>query len=186
MAVVNYFVDANMQVGAPAYTPKLQNAVKAQGRKMLSLVTSWTFAAGDSDGSIYRLFPSVPSDYIFLGMFLANDAIAGFTVADFGLYLPGTAIAPSSGAVVSDAIFASALSLAVAHNSFTPGTALDCGTAIVPQTTANANKRLWELVGEALFSTSVPRQAAFDICLTADTRGANGGNAAAVAYFAQG
>lgn len=171
MAVVNYYVSTFLD--ATGKLIKMDNSLMEQGSQYFILQSLFAATAGDSDGSIYRVFANVPAHYVPIWGTIANDAMAGFTSASLGLYLP------SLGAVKSANCFMSAISMAAATTSANPKTAID---AFQSMTIANATKKLWQLAGDTL-ANPVP---AYDIGLLATTRGAAGGNVLMTLAFARG
>lgn len=185
MAVVDIYVDPNQQ--GTAFPKKQTQTQRAQGaNRSFMLIQSFTLAAGDSDGSVYRIFQSISSELLIHELLVANDAMAGFTSCSVGLHRS------QGGAAVSAALFATNLDLSAAHNSFIHGTALNGMVNIVPQTpttidgvsVGKCNQRLFELAGQSVRAGT--RMPDFDLTFTATTRGAAGGNVAVWALVSQG
>jgi hypothetical protein len=114
-------------------------------------------AAADDDGSVYRI-ARLPSNARLIGRTIKNDAIAGGSDYDIGLYTV------DDGAVVDADILDDGLSMTAAGGAF------DDFSAIPPE---KINDRLWELAGE---TTDPGGQ--YDICLTANTVGTVAGGIA--------
>lgn len=188
MALINNYVDPKISVppGAPSYAPKLQRAFKTgTGDKVFRCITDFTIAASDAVNSIYRLFPSVPLDYIITKLVVANDAMAGTTAVDFGLYRP----LAEGGAVLNGTLFSTGVTLAAAHNGLQDGIALNALT-LVAQTInstsgrANAVTKLSDLLGETFAGLNVRSGA--DLCMKVTTSGGVAGNLVILAEFEQG
>ncbi|MFN9911570.1 MAG: hypothetical protein ACK53L_03230, partial [Pirellulaceae bacterium] len=81
MAVENKYTDANLVAN------KKTDAYKVgSGSEPFILVGVVTVAAADDDGSIFRVFASVPSNAIPISLEVVNTAITGGTSYGFGLY----------------------------------------------------------------------------------------------------
>lgn len=172
---VNIYVDSTYLVSTTGQMIKPAPTLTHQGaNRVVCLQKVFAVATGDGDGSIYRIFDNVPSSYIPLFGTIANDALSGFTSASLGLY--GVNLGP----VALAAAFLSAQSLAGATTSNSPKTAID---AFLSLTLANTGKKLWELVSGVTLTNPVP---AYDIALTATTRGTAVGNISVQLFFAQG
>src|ERR1700677_5074171 len=136
MAVVDVYARAAyLSSGlAPAYVPKMDNALFEQGTELVCMASNFTPTAGDTSGSTYRVWANVDSNLVPIMICIASDALAGFTSASLGLYLP------KNGVVVSANLLANAFTLANAITSLNPKVALD-GLANVGL--ANVGKKLW-------------------------------------------
>jgi hypothetical protein len=121
-------------------------------------------AAADDNGSIYRMFKDVPSNFIPLLAVIANDAITAGSDYDLGLYDS----AERGGAVVVKDCFLNGGDLSVAHASLCPGTALN---ALSAADIAAMNKKLWEYASD----TIITRRPSFDIALTGNVVGTAAG-----------
>jgi hypothetical protein len=144
-------------------TPPTLNKTFVQGGRVYSSVAVVEVAAADDDTSVYRLFRVWSGDRVD-GIDIGNDAITGGTSYDLGVY--DTAV--NGGAVVSAALFASALDLSSAG-------ALSERTYEATATNIDKiEKQLWEL----LALTSDPKKY-YDIALTANTVGTGAGTIAA-------
>jgi hypothetical protein len=155
MGVVN--TKATLIGNADSVPPTLTNShMNGYLREMPGTVE---VAAADSDGSVYRLV-RVPSNCRVSELTLANDAITAGTSFDVGIYKT----ARDGGAVVSAALFASAVDLSSAHdftNDLLEATATDI---------SQCEKRLWELAG-----LSADPGIDYDICATGNTVGSAAG-----------
>lgn len=164
MAVVDYNADANVEAG------KLANPAKIFGSKVFVAVATVEVAAGDDDGSVYRLFNDVPANMIPTKIEINNDAITGGTDYDLGLYKT------NDGAVVDKDVFMDGTSMASARTEGSPVSGL---TAV---DVANLQKKLYEHAGASLST----RESAYDIALTANTVGTAAGTITVRATFVQG
>ncbi len=166
MAVENKYVDADLVAG------KKGNAINLVAADGFSGIATFETAAADDNDSVYRLFKNVDPNLIPVRLALANDAIAGFTDANVGLYQPLEA----GGVVVDDNCLADALDFSSAHSRIL---ALD-GLAAVDL--ADAKKTLWQLAGETLNN----HKPSYDICITAIAAASAVGTVTAYAFFVQG
>lgn len=164
MAVEDKYVDTNLAAG------KITSAVNAQGQTLVTLIATEEIAAADDDGSVYRFFKSVPSNYIPVEITIACDAITGGTDYDLGLYKVGV-----GGAVVDKDVLMDGQSLG---SALTRATGHQLGLANV--NIANINSTLGEL------SAQTNIDAAYDICLTGNTVGSGAGTVTIIATFARG
>lgn len=140
------------------------------GEDTFTLIATEEIAVADDDGSVYRLFKSVPANLIPVEITIACDAITGGTDYDLGLYKVGV----GGAAVLKDVLMdgqnlSSALTRATGHQ---------LGLANV--NIANAEKTLAEL------STQTNPDESYDICLTANTVGSGAGTVTVIAKFTQG
>lgn len=171
---VNYYVSTFLDANGKLI--KMDNSLSEQGSQLFICQSFFATLGTDGDGSIYRIFANVPANYVPLWGTIANDAMAGFTSASLGLYLPNL------GAVKSANCFMSAISMAAATTSTSPKTAID---ALQSMTIANTTKKLFQLAGDTL-SISGGTPPAYDIGLLATTRGSVAGNVAVTMVFARG
>lgn len=134
---------------------------------VLEAVGTVEVAAADDDTSVYRLGRLRSSDRL-AQLLVANDAITGGTVFDFGLYRT----AADGGAVVSVELFASNvdLSSAVAFR--------DLLYEATPTNIDKVEKRLWELLG-----LSADPQIDYDVCATGATVGSGAGTISAIMRY---
>lgn len=164
MAVEDKYVDSSLASG------KITKAVNAQGQVEVTLIATEEIAAADDDGSVYRFFKSIPSNYIPVEITVACDAITNGTDYDLGLYKVGV-----GGAVVSVNCLMNAQTLA---SALTRATGYQLGLAAV--NIANINSTLGTISGQ----TDV--DAAYDIALTGQTVGTAAGTVTIIAKFLQG
>lgn len=164
MAVEDKYVDADIVAG------KLPKTVAALGTKVFAVASTVEIAAGDDDGSTYRLFKGVPSSYIPLEVTVMSDGVTGGTDYDLGLYEVGVGGDAVDADVLMDGqTLASALTRATGHQ-------LGLGAVDI----ADAGSTLGELSGETDVSAS------YDVVLTGNTVGTAGGTVTVLALFAQG
>ena len=149
---------------------KLGKAALTQGAKPIIMVATEEIAAADDDGSVYRLFKSVPSNLIPVQIDILTDGITGGTDYDLGLYKVGVGgAAVDKDALMDGQTMASALTRAT-------GQGLGLGIVDV----ANVGKTLGELSAQTTVDTS------YDIALTANTVGTAAGTISVIAHFVQG
>jgi hypothetical protein len=115
MAVVDIYANPIEQsakssalgVGIPS--SRTISVFAGRGEEMMEMIQLLTITAGDSAGSVYRLFNSVPAKYYLDDVEILNPAVAGASDVDLGFYLP------FFGAVVDANALGDALDLTVAH-----------------------------------------------------------------------
>lgn len=161
MAIEDKYVDADLEAG------KLGSALFTAGARHTVMTATADIAVADDDGSVYRLFNSVPSSLVPVKISIQNDAIAGGTDYDLGLYGEN-----KGGAVDADALAATLdMSVGVALTA-------DNNSGLGALTVATAQQDLSELSGQT------DPDAAYDIALTANTVGAGAGSIRVTAWFA--
>lgn len=161
MAVENKYTDANIVAGKKA------SALKAgPGTQTVTIVGTATVAAADDDGSVYRVLPDVPSSLVPLKITVHNTAMTSSTDWDVGLYKT------KGGTVVEVDILADGIDLSSARTIATENNA--GMTSIVLGTIADL----------ATLSGQTAPDAAYDICLTANTVGSAAGTIRVTATFA--
>lgn len=164
MAVENKYAEANLAADKKA------KAALSMGAETITIIATEEIAAADDDGSVYRLFKSVPANYIPVEITIATDGITGATDYDLGIYKVGVGAAVVDKDVLMDGqTMASALTRATGHQ---------LGLAAV--NIADAGKTLAELSAQANPDNS------YDIALTANTVGTAAGTITVIATFAQG
>lgn len=117
-------------------------------------------AAGDDDTSVYRMI-RLPSNAVIKELNILNDAIAGGTAYDLGVYQTNE----NGGAVVNVDVFSSDISMVTARTL--PLNAMYESAEVAIE---NGGKRLWEVLG---LSADPNRQ--YDLCFTGDTVGTGAG-----------
>lgn len=164
MAVEDKYVDADLAADKKA------RAALSMGAETITMVATEEIAAGDDDGSVYRLFKSVPANLIPVEITITTDGITGGTDYDLGLYKVGTGAAAVDADVLMDGqTMASALTRATGHQ-------LGLQTVNI----ADATKSLGELSGQT------EKDLSYDVALTANTVGTAAGTITVIAVFAQG
>lgn len=143
---------------ADAATQTLNVASLSQG-KLYSSVATVEIAAADDDGSVYRMM-SVHSSWRLMNIRLANDAIAGLTSLDIGLYQT----AKNGAAVVDKDAYLAALD---AHLAST-------GAINYAIAGARAIEKLGQAVWEDAALSADPGRW-YDLCFTANTVGTAAG-----------
>ena len=162
MAVEDKYVNADLAAG------KLAKAALSSGAEPIVIVATEEIAVADDDGSVYRFFKSVPSNYIPVEITIACDAITNGTDFDLGLY-------KVDGAVIDKDVLMDGQTLATA---LTRATGHQLGLAAV--NIADATKTLGEL------SAQTDVDGSYDIALTANAVGSAAGTVTIIAKFVQG
>lgn len=162
MAVEDKYVDSNVVAGKKAL------ASASIGAKTVTMVKTFEIAAADDDGSVYRVFPDVPSSYIPVEITIACDAITSGTDYDLGLYKV------NGGAVVDKDVLMDGQTLG---SALTRATGYQLGLANV--NIANAEQTLGTL------SAQTEVDSAYDIALTGNTVGSGAGTVTIIATFIQ-
>lgn len=164
MAVVN--TKSTVISNADA-TPVVLTSPRIAGGYVAAEVATVEVAAGDDDGSVFRLF-RLPSNAKVLSIRILNDAITGGTSYDLGLYRT----AKDGGAVVDADAYGSAIDMTSART-----TAFFDG-AYEAADIANIEKEVWQNAG----LTSDP-SVQYDVCLTANTVGTAAGTISAIVTY---
>jgi len=163
MAVVDLYSQADKEAGNGKKFP----ALNGTGVKTVTIVGTASVTAADSDGSVYRVFSDVPSNYVPIALVVHNTAITSGTDYDLGLY------EVDSGAVVDKDILAdginnsSARSIAVLNNVGMTTIGIANGTQSLATLSAQANP-----------------SASYDIAFTANTVGSADGTIRVTGTFA--
>lgn len=150
MAVANTKSTAITALDTSPFTPP--NSYLSKGDVRSAVGTAAVLVA-DDDGSVYR-FVRVPSNARITSVRRANDALTGGTAFDLNIYETA-----DNGGALAKAKVVSGLNLSGAATEI-----------IVPLAVADAEKRVWELVG----LTTDPRKH-YDICLSGTTVGTTSG-----------
>lgn len=161
MAVENKYVNAEIVDGKLTAPSQTGNGEVVVARQTVAI------AAADDNGSVYRVFKSVPAHLVPLKIEIGCTAITGGTDYDLGLY------ETNLGAVKDADILMDGQTMAAASLN-----GLD-GLAAIG--VADGLKPLWELAGD----TVETKKASYDIALTANTVGTADGTILVTAYFAQ-
>lgn len=161
MAVANTKSTAVSNMDA---TPRVISSSFISGGQTQAAVGMVEVAAADDNASVYRMV-RIPSSARILRLEVLNDAIAGGTSYDLGLYETAHYLtdAVTAGAAVNDDVFATAIDMTVARSL-----PLDAMFEVLD--IVDVEKRVWELAG---LSADPMRQ--YDICFTADTVGTGAG-----------
>lgn len=163
MAVEDKYTNADVAAGKKA------KSVFTQGADTITLIATEEIAVADDDGSIYRLFKNVPSNYIPVEITVTCDAITGGTDYDLGFYRTNLGAVVDKDVLMDGQTLASALTRATGHQ---------LGLAAV--NIADAGKTLAEISGQT------DPDMAYDIALTANAVGSAAGTVTVIAKFAQG
>lgn len=165
MAVVDKYVNINAETGDHPYASN-----QVSGAKTVTMAVNFEKAASDGNGSVFRLFKSLPVTLVPIDIKVYNDAISGGTAYKLGVY------APEKGVKIADDVLAATLDLSTAHNA---GEGLN-GLAI-------DNDKVGKNLGELLIDEDAgnDKYNSVDICLTGATAGSAAGTIAVVATFAQ-
>lgn len=145
----DYYIDADLAAG------NRSSAGNGAGGRILVIIGTYEKLAADTDNSTLRI-GKVPANAVPLPKLssIENDAIAGFTAVDLGLYKPGV-----GGAVVDANILLAAADLHSANTGTDPFAAV---------TLDKRGQNLLTLLGLA-----VGAHEEFDIVLGGATLGAN-------------
>lgn len=163
MAVEDKYVNSDVVAG------KKGKAARVSGDEERVMVATVEIAAADDDGSKYRMFKSIPSNFIPTEITIACDTITGGTDYELGIYKTNLGAVISKGLLMTNQTLATALTRATGHQ---------LGLAAVD--IANIYKTLGELSGQTDIDP------AYDIVLTADTVGTAAGTVTVIAKFVQG
>lgn len=163
MAVEDKYVDADLEAD------KLGSALFTAGADATMAKAVVDIAVADDDGSIYRCFSSVPSSLVPLKIKIENDAIAGATDYDLGLYTENRGGAVDADALAATLDMSGARANTAENNDGLGAVAL-----------ADGNKSLAELSGQ----TAGEEDPAYDLALTANTVGGAAGTITVTAWFA--
>lgn len=164
MAVVN--TKSTIVSNADA-TPVVLTSPRIAGGYVAAEVATVEVAAGDDDGSVFRLF-RLPSNAKVLSIRILNDAITSGTSYDLGLYRT----AADGGAVVDADAYGSAIDMSSART-----TAFFDG-AYEAADIANIEKEVWQNAG-----LSSDPSVQYDVCLTANTVGTAAGTISAIVTY---
>lgn len=154
MAVVNTKATAISNADAK---PNILNPPHLDGSYIRQKVGTVEVVSGDTAPSVYRVARLRSNDRVS-SIGIANDALGASAACKIGLY----ETAANGGAAVSDALFATGLSLVSASATFT-------NQAWNNLDVAKAEKRVWELLG----LTADPNRD-YDLAITVTNMGATG------------
>lgn len=168
MSVENKYVNAAIAAG------KLTSAAFNDGAKDYTAIVTFEVAVADDDGSVYRVIKNVNENLIVSKIELLNDAIAGATSYDIGVYESDKGSV--SGPVIDKDVFLAAEDINAGNAR---GSAVD-GLGAVD--IADSQKRIFELVGDTLKT----KRTGYDIAVTANTVGSAVGTITLYITFTQG
>ena len=168
MAVEDKYVNADV-----AADKKANPAFDGNGSETFTSTAIVSIAAADDDGSVYRIFSSVNSDYIPTSITITNSAITAGTDYDLGLYLPNL------GDVVDADVLADGVDVSSGVVEGAGVTGLDAVAL------ADTQKKLYELAAQTVGPNGT-KSPTFDIALTANTVGSAAGTIVVKATFVQG
>ena len=169
MAIINAYVNADLAAR------KLANAAFNVGAKNVTVAGTFEVAAGDDDGSIYRLIKSVPKEYIPVRFEILNDAITAGTDYDLGIYR--SLVDGTQGEVVDADAFAAALDMSAAAARGSPKEGL---AAVLIE---DIQKTIAQLAGDTL--APLTKELNYDVALTANTVGSIAGTISYILEFVQ-
>jgi len=168
MAVENKYVNADIAADKKAL------AALNGGAKTMRQLFNFEVAVADDDGSIYRIGKNIPGDCIVTKIELFNDAIAGATSYDIGLY--ETLEDGVGGAVIDKDIFLAAEDINAGN---TRASSVNGLSAVAIE---DLDKDIAALAGHD-FDT---RKLGYDIAVTANTVGAAAGTVCGIIEYVQG
>lgn len=155
-------------VGSLTAAGKLVKASLVSGSNEIVMVQTEEIAAADDDGSVYRFFKAVPSNYIPTEITICTDGITAGTDYDLGLYKVNGAVVDKD-ILMDGQTMASALTRASGHQLGLQTINIDA-----------VGSTLATLSGQA------DPDVAYDIALTANTVGTAAGTITIIAKFVQG
>lgn len=164
MAVVNIFTDASLEAGK-----KGNPLTVGFGAASLELAGTFEKGATDNNGSIYKI-ARLPANAVFQKIEVYNDAIAGFTDVDLGIY-EEDGITEVSKNVFADALDMSAGAAQIAPKDGMKDVAID-----------KVSQKLWELLGKVVGA----KDEGYILAFTANVAGANAGTVSWRIRFARG
>lgn len=126
MAVVDVYSDVNVEAGKKA------SALTSNGANTFTIVATVSVAETDADGSVYRVFPNIPSSCVPVNICVHNTAITAGTVYHLGLYKTNGGAVVEVDVLAATMDLSSAATIATWNNtgmkSLTLGTVSDLGT----------------------------------------------------------
>lgn len=156
MGVVN--TKSTAVTNADSSQPRLATPSYLSRTNLMMSIGTVEVAAADSDTSVFR-FVQLPSNAVIYRIELLNDAIAGGTDYDLGLYK----IATDGGLAADQDVFGTTIDMSAARSL-----PLDAMFEVLG--IEKIEYRLWELLG-----LSADSQTAYDVCLTGNTVGTGAG-----------
>ena len=161
MAVVNRWGSSLVEAG------KKDDAAKVAGGKLMCVAAQVEVAEADSDGSIYKL-AKLPANAIPVKCDIFNDAIAGATSYDLGLYNEDETTEADKD------VFMAATDINAGSAIGSPRNGLATGPAI-----ADIGKRIWELAGDTVNT----KEGGYVLALTGNTVGTAAGTISVFFYY---
>lgn len=168
MAVVNKYVNTNIA------DDKKATAAFSEGGRTFTIPVTFEVAAGDDDGSVYRLLRAVNPHLIPIKFEFLNDAITGATDYEVGLY--ETTTDSTTGVAIDIDVFMGTQDI---NGGNARGSELNALSAV---DVADVQKRIWELAGDAQKDIRI----GYDIAVTANTVGSAAGTISLLMTFTQG
>jgi len=162
MAVVNEWINTEVEAG------KLGNPSKIMHGRIFAFATTFEIAAGDSDGSTYKI-ANLKSNMVPKEIKLNCDALTSSTDWDLGFYT-------EAGIEVDENILMDATDIST---GYAVGSEINCLSALA---IANIGKKIWELLGK----TVANKDDAYVLTLTGQTIGSDAGTISLRGEFIQG
>ena len=150
-------------------SPRKMNPGRYSHGRVRRLSDTVEIAAGDDDGSVYRLLP-VHSTWSLMAIWIYNDAITAGTDFDLGLYNPTS----GDSAVVDVNVYGDAIDMSSARTA-----PLDALNEI--RDIASVNNQIWQDLG-----LSSDPNLWYDLALTGVTVGSAAGTLAMTALYTAG
>jgi hypothetical protein len=160
MAVVDAYVHSSLA----ANTTNLLPALQATGASMKVAWGHASVAAADEDGSVYRVFKSLPAGIVIFKIEVDTDSITSGTDYDIGLH------ETDLGAVVDKDVFTDGDDWSTGANN------IDGMQTLAIE---NRSKQLFEHAGH----TVATKKLAYDLTITANTVGSAAGDIIVRIYF---
>ena len=153
--MVGQYVNADLIAG------RIGAAANVSGVKQFEAISAWAVAAADAAGTIYRVFPNIPSDAIITSLDIMNEAVTGASGALIGLYKT----VENGGAIIgSGNQFNTNFDLSTA-NAIASGFVNAMPAVSIP----NRAVQLYTLVSQVQYPTTTgtgPKDSSYDICVT--------------------
>lgn len=173
--------------------PSVKNAVNLGHFIVKAAFGTTSVLAADGDGIIYPVF-RVDADWRLLSLWTHNDAIAGGTDYDFGIYTAGDWNLADQ-AVKDKDIYVDGVSMATARNTFihndtagaveaSLGSAGAVLGAVVGGGTITGIQRMRPIWQDAGLSAAPMPGTQFDLCWTGNTVGTGAGTILTIGLFA--
>ena len=150
MAVVDLYSQADLEAGNGKKFP----ALNGSGTQTFTVVGTAVVVAADTDASVYRVLPNIPSNAVPINICIHHGTITSGTDYDLGLYKVNSGAVVEKDILMDGADFSTARTIATWNN--VGMTSLDI---------VNGTQTLGALSGQTDIDPS------YDICLTANTVG---------------